>query len=372
MKHLTTIGLVSIASLQAADFELDLNAHLNLAAGAATTEESDLAAHSHDPNDEFTIQGLEANASVRYGEYLSGFISYNGFLDEANSPDGELEEAFLKITGLPQDIELRAGRLYNRATSQNSQHQHSWSFADANLLTSRMLGDEGLATDSVELSYYLPFSHSALISVAYGNAAPGEAHDTTTIGHHKDVEGEGAFLTDDIITARLLGDYNYSDFHQYRYGLSLLHGENGYGEKSTLIGSEFRYLWRENGLEANGKHFRVSVEPLFREFDYSSPDNSVTGSASEWGVHSSVGWGFRDNWELGARFDYLEGVGGPVEDLSQRHRSSLALTRAYEYNDYLSGHVRLQYNHDWSEANGQDDVLWLQWQIDLGKGGEVR
>lgn len=373
MKHLA-ITLATVGTLQAADFQIDLNAHLNLAVGAASTEEADLAAHAHDPNDEFTLQGVEVNSSARYGEHLSGFVAYNTFLDSHNKIDGELEEAFLKLTELPLGFELRGGRLFNRTTSQNSQHQHSWHFADANLITSRFLGDEGLSTNSVELSYWLPLEHKSLLSVAYGDAITHEHHheDSEHDHHDEDVEGEGALLADDILSVRVQGIYQHTDFHQYTYGLSYLHGKNSYGKTSSVAGADLSYLWRENGIEPGGKHLRATIEPIFREFDFSNEDGDVTGDASEWGIHTSVGWGFVENWEIGLRFDYLEGVGEPVEALAERHRSSAALSREVTYNDYLSGRIRLQYNHDWSKTNGHEDALWLQCQIDLGKGGEVR
>ena len=138
------------------------------------------------------------------------------------------------------------------------------------------------------------------------------------------------------------------------------------------MGGDLTYLWRENGIEQGGKHLRASFEPIYRDFDYVNEDGDLSGSANEWGIHSSLGWGFKENWELGFRYDYLQGVDEPIEELEERHRSTAALTRSLQYNDSLSGHVRLQYNRDWIDGQGPEDAVWLQFQIDLGSGGEVR
>ncbi|MFC4993455.1 hypothetical protein [Rubritalea tangerina] len=390
----TALLLGSVAPAIAADFQLDYNAHLNMAFGQASTDEAELATHAHDPNDEFTLQGLEFNLSARYGEHLAGFVSYNTFLDERNKWDGEVEEAFLKILEIPGGFEFRGGRLLNRVTSQNTQHLHSWYFADANLITTRFLGDEGLISDSLELSYRLPFEHDSLISVAYGNAvAHGdhghghghgeeEHHDEDEDHHDEDedhgdeheehLEGEDALLQDEIISARLKGIYYHTDFQSLTYGLSYLTGKNGYKKRGHIVGTDLTYQWRENGLESGGKHLRATIEPIYRDFDYVSEDGDINGSANEWGLHTGIGWGFRELWELGLRYDYLQGVGEPIEHLQKRQRGTLALTRQYTVNDLLGGHVRLQYNRDWRDGMGHEDAVWLQLQFDLGTGNEVR
>jgi hypothetical protein len=399
-KTLAFFPLVTSAAFAAApDFELNLNAHFNGAAGGTSAESPELlATHAHDPNDEFTLQGLELNASFLLGEYIAGAVSYNAFVDLEDEIDGELEEAFLKLQNLPGGFEIRGGRFLNRVTTQNNQHIHSWHFVDANLITTRFLGDEGLITESGEISYYLPFEHSSLISVAFGNAiahdhdhghghGEEEHHEDEDDDHHEDegddhhededhdedehLEGEEALLTDDIITVRWKGIYYHTDFQSYTYGASFLTGDNGFGERTNIYGADLTYLWRENGLEAGGKHLRATGELIYRDVDYRSEDGHESGSADEWGVHTGLGWGFMEDWELGARYGYIQGM-DELEELPERHRTSLAVTRAVELNEYVAGHLRLQYNHDWLEEYGHENSIWLQLQISLGKGGEVR
>ena len=183
MRCITSLLAVTVSSLTAADFQFDYNAHLNMAFGQASVEESTLATHAHDPNDEFTLQGFEVNLSARYGDHIAGFVSYNTFLYAENKIDGEFEEAFLKLEDLPAGFELRGGRFLNRVTSQNNQHLHSWNFVDANLITTRFLGDEGLISNSAEVSYRLPFEHDSLLSLAFGDAIAHDEHHAEHAGH---------------------------------------------------------------------------------------------------------------------------------------------------------------------------------------------
>ncbi|GAA5495425.1 hypothetical protein Rhal01_01600 [Rubritalea halochordaticola] len=382
--YLTAMGLGSLlcSPLHASDFLLDPFAHINTTIGASSTDEDALASHAHDPNDEFSLQGIELGFATQYGDHFASFVNYNLFLDLDNKLDGEWEEAFIKLRELPGGFEVRGGRLLNRVTSQNNVHLHGWHFIDANLITARFLGDEGLLTNSAELSWRLPTEHTSMISVAYGDAIAhdhehghhedhDDHHDDDDDDHDEEIHGEEAALADDIITVRWMGQYNHTDFHQFTYGASFMTGDNGYGKSTDIYGLDLQYMWRENGLEPGGKHIRTLVEAVYREFDFASEDGDVSGSAEEWGIHTHIGYGFMDNWELGARYGYIEGV-DHVEELPERHRASLALTRSFEFNDYAGGHARLQYNHDHSSEFGGEDSIWLQFQFDFGKGNEIR
>ena len=64
--------------------------HANAALGDSTRDPADLAAHGHDPNDQFTLQGVDLGASLRIGDYLRGFANYRVFRDLDDEWDGEL------------------------------------------------------------------------------------------------------------------------------------------------------------------------------------------------------------------------------------------------------------------------------------------
>ena len=52
--------------------------YVNMAAGGSSEEPGDLAVGHHDPNrDGFTLQGLEASASLRANDHIQGFAAFN-------------------------------------------------------------------------------------------------------------------------------------------------------------------------------------------------------------------------------------------------------------------------------------------------------
>jgi len=368
MKNISTITLALAAStnLIASEFILSPNAHLNTTIGASTAPEESLASHGHDPNDEFSLQGLELSLSAEYG-YLAGFISYNTFLDLENDIDGELEEAFLKLQNLPGGFEIRAGRLFNRVTTQNSIHLHGWNFVDSNLITPRFLGDEGLLTNSIELTYKIPVEHNLYLTAAYGDAIP---HEEEEEEHGPgEIPGEEGNPADDIFTLRLKGQFNNTDFHQFTYGASYINSQNGFGEDTNVYGVDFQYLWRENGLEAGGKYARFDFEALYRTLDFA--EDGISGDSTEWGISTSAAYGFAENWEVALRYGYLEGI-DELAELPERHRYTAALTRGFTVNDYISGHLRLQTNYERSSEFGEEQSIFLQAQLNFGKGEEVR
>ena len=363
------IPLLSLAASGAAfadseDFRLDAYAHLTATLGQTSGEEGDNARHGHDPNDAFTLQGLEFNLSPQYGEHLGASFTYNSFLDTDHKIDGEWEEAYLKLIDLPGGFNIRAGRLLNNVSTQNDLHLHSWDFVDANLITTRFLGEEGLLTNGVEVAWQMPTEQTNTLIFGFGDAVAHE-HEEGHMHGPSEVAGEESAYTDNIFTFRYEGEHFVTDFQQFRYGATFITGDTGFGKSAQTYGVDFQYQWRENGIEAGGKYVKFDAEAIYRRLNYSSEDGSVTGNASEWGIYTAVGYGFAENWELGARYGYTEGV-DIMEETPEQHRYSLALTRQLPFTDHLDGAVRLQYNFDQRSDQDDESSLWLQFSFRFG------
>ncbi len=343
--------------------------HATAAMGDSSRDPMDLAAHGHDPNDQFTVQGIDVGLSLRAGEHVQGFANYRFFMDLEDDWDGEWEEAFLKLVELPGGFELRGGRLLNRVGRQNAVHLHGWDFVDANLMTSRFLGDEGLLTNSVELAWQVPTPFESVVSVAFGEAVPHEEH-----GHEEEeeegLEGEEGLFDREILTLRYEGQWNYNDFHQYRFGGSFLVGDNGFMRSTTASGLDFEYAWLENGLEGGGRSVRWRTEVMGREIEYQDEMGAGRGTAEELGVSTAVLVGLTEDWDAGLRYGWVSGA-EELHELPERYRLSAAVTRKFTLNSATSGHVRLQVNHEDHEEYGGEQSVWLQVGFDWGSG-EVR
>ena len=356
--------------------------HANAAVGGSTGDEAALAGHGHDPNDNFTLQGIDIGTSLRAGDYVEGFVNYRLFLDEDDSLDGEWEEAFLKLVELPGGFELRGGRLLNRVGRQNAIHLHGWDFVDANLITSRMLGEEGLLTNSGEITWLVPTPFQSAFSVAFGEAVSHDGHDhghedhdgdhdgDHDEDHDEDLEGEGAYFDTNVVSLRYEALWNYNDFHRFRFGGSFVTGDNGFGRTTTLGGLDVEYGWYENGLEGGGRSVRWRNEVMARDIGFQDEDGGGRGDATEWGVVTSLLVGVADGWDAGLRYGWVEGV-DELHELPERHRISLMLTRRVEIGTNADGFARLQYNHDEHDEFGGEDSVWLQFGLNWGSE-EVR
>jgi hypothetical protein len=274
--------------------------------------------------------------------------------------------------------------MYNRVGRQNNVHLHGWDFVDANLITTRFLGDEGLATESVELAWNVPTPFESIVSVAFGDAVSHDEHahghgeeehegeDEYDDDHEEELEGEEGLFDDDILTLRYEGLWNYNDFHQFRFGGSYLIGDNSFGRTTNAAGLDFEYAWLENGLEGGGRSVRWRTEVMSREVDYQQEDGDGRGSADELGISTAVLVGLNEDWTAGLRYGWVEGVDeSELHELPERYRLSAAVTRRLTFSDSSSGYARLQVNHEDHEEYGDEVSVWLQFGFDFGSP-EVR
>lgn len=350
---------------------LEFSAHATTAFGTDRGQPT----HEHDPNGDITLQGVEFGLSLRANKYIEGFINSTTFIDDEDELATELEEAFLKLKGVSVfsgDLELRAGQFLNRLGTQNNIHLHGWDFADANLTTGLFLGEEGLSTEGFELSWIKDYSAgNFIISGAYGKAEE----------HEEEEEGEEdafvettelSFFNADIFTVRARLDYNSNDFNFHTVGLNFATGDNGFGRDSDLYSVDYNYTWRENGHEKGGKEWTAGIEYTARSVEWVAEDDpSVQGDSTQQSLLVTAGHTFHDNWNVRARYGWVEGVNDGDFQTLERQRLSLALTHRFDLAELLYGHVRLQYNHD-DLGNGQtENTLWLQVNFDYGRA-EVR
>lgn len=372
-----------------AEVQLDPTLHINGVMGATSASSlEEVGGHAHDPNDNFALQGIDLGLNLRVDDWLAGFINTNVFTDSHHELDVELEEAFLRFQELPGGFDLRVGRFMNRLGRQNNKHLHSWDYVNSDLFTSQFLGEEGLTSEGVELTWLAEFDQTFFaISSSYGQAATHEGHDE---GHDEDHDegpadphdngSESAYFSDDLITARAFFGYNRSDFHRHRLGLNGAWGDNRYDRDTNLYSLDYTYTWRENGIESGGRELSLGMELAYRDVAWQHPDNAANiGNVSQSTFAAFASYRFAENWTTAVRYEHLQGREAGAElhlgdieyafDSKKRDRISLALTRSFD----LGGHdsfLRLQYSHD--ELPGESaDSIFLQFGLNFGPG-EVR
>lgn len=376
--------------------------HFQSVYGGTTADDVEhLGAGHHDPvSDGWTVQGLELGASLRPTEWFEAYGTYHLFQDaHTRDWDGEFEEWFGKIKNIPGGFELRGGRYLNRFGFHNQIHTHGWDFVDNNLVNGRFLGDDGLYTIGGEITWTLPVSWTSLLSVSIG-AVPEHDHDHEHHDGHEGhehaetpFEGEGALFNDTVVVANWTNNWDYNDFHQFRFGASGAWGDNEFSKTSQVYGVHFEYQWRENGYESGGSYFRWRTEGLLRHFetsaeqhhhehghehehdhaaheehhDHEEEHHVESGSFSEFGIYSAIAYGLDNGLEFGLRGEFVEGVADA--GLDERFRMSPSVT--YYINPQRTLYLRTQYNYDHSDDFGDEHSVWAQVGFNWG-GPEVR
>ena len=337
--------------------------HLRAAIGDTGLENSELAHGAHDPNQSgFSIPALSLGADMHYGEHIAGFAE--GILSWSDEDDwnAELEELYLKFLHLPGGLDLKAGRLLAAVGTQNSIHNHAWKFVDADLGNVRFLGEDGLIIEGVELTWMVPTHWDDRLVVSFGDTIKHEHEEEAgeiESDHNHSEEAEQALWEKNILSARYQAIFWPSDTSQFIYGVSYVTGENFMGKNAQLYGLDFTYTWRED--KPQGKQFTWRNDAMLRKV------STEEGGFEETAFSSAALYRFKPEWEMGLRYNYLEGVKDPK--LPERHRISPSLSH-YFFLSKIPSMARLQYNYDHSDERGDDHSIWLQFGFEWGAGSD--
>jgi hypothetical protein len=358
------------------------NLHLHGVGGITSGDADELASGAHDPRrGAFSAQSVEPALSLRT-QYLQAFANHVWFQEVNGDWDGELEEAFGKLTELPGGLELKGGRFLSRFGALNDQHLHAWDFVDAEAANARFLGDEGLMLEGGEISWKLPLgmepSLVSVLSLGHGHA-PAHDHAHEEHEHEEEVphEGDESVLMDDVWTARAMVRYRWDDFHSITGGASWAGGSNGFGRDSNVYGIDLEWLWRENGLEPGGRAFRWRNEVLWRDVDAFSEhdedddgiiDETFSGNFNETGFHTHLIYTWNPKLDSGLRLSRVTGI----DDFGQDGRWRISPTLTWWTDETRRIGLRSQYNFDSVDGHRDEHSLWFQLNIALGSTAEVR
>lgn len=377
------------------------NIHMHGVGGFSGDDPGRWHGGGHDPKRRtFSAQAIEPGVSLKT-EHVEGFVNYLWFQDAAGDWEGEWEEAFLRLSNLPGGLSVRGGRFLARQGALNDRHLHGADFVDAEMTSSRMLGEHGLLLEGGDIELTLPLRDLAwtgVITLGFGQSGTA-GHNHGGVGgggghHHEDedhdhddeddhhdhddhdhgagalFDAEEAILQDDIVTARALVRYQPSDFHSFTGGTSWAGGKNGYGRDTHVASIDFEYLWRERGLEPGGRAFRWRNEYVWRDIDAQEVAGGVltTGSFQESGFYSHLIGTWNQRLDTGLRLGWVEGIS--ELGLDERFRLSPAVTWYLDDSRRMS--LRLQTNHDWIAGGETNNAVWLQFNMALGSMEEVR
>jgi hypothetical protein len=283
----------------------------------------------------FLFEELELGLQAVVDPYARA-DAFIAFTDEG----AELEEAYLTTLSLPAGLQLRAGRLFSPFGRQNQQHPHVWEFVDAPLAQSRLLADEALSGDGVDVSWLAPLPWFATLHLAAQNIAPGEEDSSEFTG-----------------LARLEQFFSLGETTTLGVGVSgARRDESGSGAFRDLGGVDVYLRYRP--LETRS-YLALSGELYVRRFR----DVSDAPSGTDTGGWAQAFWRHNRFFGYGARYEWAPSAGEAASGTEHRTAALVAwLPSEFQ-------RIRLQVAYD-RRPGGQDGLETLL-QLEFGIGAHA-
>src|SRR5213595_1720803 len=339
----------------------------------------------HDPQQRgFNARNTELAFDGAVDPYFEGFANIVFKLDNDNETDVEVEEAFMQTTSLPINLQLKGGQFFAAFGRINPTHPHTWDFADAPLVSGRLLGPDGLRGVGAQGSWTLPLPwYSQLIfasqngrgSTGFSFRNPG---DDGMFFDRITTDREARGLQDFVWIPRWENSVNLSDTQTVLAGVSGAFGSNetGANSRTQIYGADLLYKWKSARAEGGFPFVKWQTEFMYRRFEAGNGANDsfpVAETFHDWGLYSQVLWGFKKGWVVGIRGDYVHMQNSDfTDDLDRQSRSRISANLPWYPTEFSK--IRLQYNQDFLEKNfflsaRQVESIFLQWEFILGAHG---
>ncbi len=352
---------------------IDVSYDILTTAGWSTADQTllgQLQGGDHDPKDRgFNIRNLEFSLNGAVDPYFNAEMHTVFKLGPDGGTETEVEEAFLTTTSLPNSMEIKSGQYFTQFGRLNARHPHAWNFVDAPVITSRLLGGDGLRNPGVQLSYLTPFHWYSEFILGTQNAGGGTA--ASFLGSDgpagtPTIDRQVRSLGDMLYTARWFNSWELSDEKTVNLGFSSAFGPNNTGptNRTQLYGTDLYYKWKPRVNDHGFPFLAIQAEAMSRTFQAGGVTTSRQ-DLKDWGWYSEFNYGYQRNWVAGLRFDYADANGDNSADplRARRWRVSPALTW---YPSEFS-RIRLQYNYDQSDFLGMPQhSIWLQYEVGFG------
>lgn len=353
-----------------APFNLGLSALFSAGGSSATDEELiGLQAGGHDPGlNGFSVQNVELSIGGAVDPYLDGQAHLIFLIDREGATGVELEEAFLTTRALPYGLQVKAGQFFTEFGRHNTQHPHTWAFADQPVVLSRFFGGDGLRSQGARLAWLTPLPWYSEVYLGAHNAR-GETVTSflfeagETVGGHTLIERGGVRHARDLLwSARWLNGGDWSDTVSANLGVSALRGPNASASDTDtrLYGVDLYLKWRPVVNQRGFPFVAWQSEWLTRHYE------TPAAALKDHGGYTQVLWGFAPRWVAGLRLESAQGKDpddtDPLRDRRRRYTPNLTF-----YPTEFSK-LRLQYSHDRAEhlAGQRANSIWLQYEFHLG------
>jgi hypothetical protein len=307
----------------------------------------------------FGVQEIELAAQAAIDPYLEGAI----FLTIPNLDGLEVEEGYLVTTGLPANLQIKAGTFRSQVGRNNTQHLHLQSFTRRPLMTAPLFGADGFRGPGAQLSVLVPLPWFTTI---YGEAfSIGPAEDTT----HLATFGGGARTTPKNLTYTAV----LEQFWELGEATSILLGANfatgrvfdcmgavpcdlalAAGPRSYLYGGDLYFKWKPPNESKTYASLQWTTEWFARSI--------AGGGPTEGAGYTEPVVQIARRFYVGGRFDLVGIPSGP--NLPRRYGYAASLTFA------PSEFSRLRlYGQELTGSGTSTTVAFLQVEYSMGAHG---
>src|SRR5882724_11119849 len=339
----------------------------------------------HDPQQRgFNARNIELAFDGAVDPYFEGFANIVFKLDNNNETAVEVEEAFLQTTNLPFNLQLKGGQFFAAFGRNNPVHPHAWDFADAPVVSGRILGPDGLRGVGAQMSWTLPVPWYSQLMLGVQNGRGGTGFSFRNPGDdgiffgRRTTDREARGLQDFVWIPRWENSVDLSPTQVVLAGVSGAFGSNetGANSRTQIYGADLFYKWKSSHAEGGFPFVKWQTEVMYRRFEAGRGINEsfpVAETFHDWGLYSQALWGFKKGWVAGIRGDYLHMTDSEfTDDFERQTRSRISANLTWYPTEFSK--IRLQYNHDFFEENfflpGRDvDSVFLQFEFILGSHG---
>jgi hypothetical protein len=249
---------------------------------------------------------------------------------------------------------------------------------DQPLVLNRMFGPDGLRSQGARLSWLAPtpwfteltlgvFNSEGETAFSFDN--PNSSDITGGIPANRSVHG----LEDLLYVPRIASSFDLTDTQTLVLGASAALGPNNSGNNadSEVYGTDLYWKWKSASAQQGFPFVSFQSEALYRRYEaaqrLSLDDPTLTlpkNMLNDWGIYSQVLWGITPGWVAGLRGEFVNGAGPQADSELRGDRTRVSPDLTWYLSEFSK--LRLQYNFDHRQGQGDDSSVWLQFEFLLG------
>ncbi|RMF23486.1 MAG: hypothetical protein D6760_05235, partial [Deltaproteobacteria bacterium] len=251
----------------------------------------------------------------------------------------DVEEGYIKYTGLGHGVTLRAGKMRQSFGVLNRFHQHALPQPDYPLVLQRMFGEEGLAQTGLSVEWLVPrpwaSANEIVVQLTDGEAEP---------------FGGGTFERPSVL-AKIKNYWDLLPSTYAEWGLSAVAGRADVGRDTRIWGTDVTLHWQPPS-RAKYREFTWRSEAIL-----SQRDDPAGRRYDAWGAYSYAEGLLSRNLYAGLAYDWAE---NPLDPADEQWRVSPYVT--WWQSEYVRLRGMYQFVRD-QAARDRDHriVLQLTW-----------